>query len=76
MAKFDKVNHTTKRRTLDRADVTDHVWTGVMPAYEAFGEPIASATNKVTSVPSYLAKHASTTTSDNHKKALEMAKEP
>lgn len=65
-----------EKKDLDRADVTDHVWTGVMPAYEAFGEPISSATNKVTSVPSYLAKHASTTTSNNHKKALEMAKEP
>ena len=65
-----------ENKDLDRADVTDHVWTGVMPAYEAFGEPIPSATNKVASVPSYLAKHASTITANNNKKALDMAKEP
>lgn len=54
----------------DRADITGRVWTGVVPVYESFGEPIACPTNKVNPLPEYIDKYVKETTSNN----LEWAK--
>jgi uncharacterized protein len=59
-----------------RKEITDSVWTGVIPVYETFGEPIPSANNKVSQVPEYVASYVSNTTASNKNKSLAMAKEP
>lgn len=59
-----------------RSEITESVWTGVIPVYETLGEPIPSKNNKVKQVPDYVAGYAAKTTKGNHTKSLEMAQEP
>lgn len=44
------------RNDLKDEDVTRRTWTGVVPMYMQYGEPVADETNKVTKVPEYLAR--------------------
>jgi len=60
----------------NRDEITEKVWTGVVPVYEAFDTPIASATNKVKELPSYLDSYVSQTNSGNRETALEAVNEP
>lgn len=60
----------------NRSEITDTVWTGVVPVYETFGEPIPSAENKVKSVPGYIGSYLTQTTDNNKARALDAAKEP
>lgn len=62
-------------KDLNREDVTSTVWTGVVPVYETFGEPIASSGNKVKNVPEYIATYAYQKTAANKEGALEAVKE-
>ncbi|KAJ5946946.1 hypothetical protein N7454_003785 [Penicillium verhagenii] len=39
----------------DNADITNRIWTGVVPVWEMFGEPVSSDGNKVTEVPEHIA---------------------
>lgn len=59
-----------------RADITDKVWTGVVPVYETFDSPIPSATNKVEPIPEYIQKYVQTTTAENRQIAHNAVKEP
>jgi uncharacterized protein len=59
-----------------RKEIADSVWTGVIPVYETYGEPIPSANNKVSQVPEHVASYVSNTTVANKDKSLAMAKEP
>jgi hypothetical protein len=63
-------------KDLDRSDVTDTVWTGVVPVYEKFGEPIICPTNKVKQIPTYIEEYVNNTNSANHTAAIEAAEEP
>jgi uncharacterized protein len=63
-------------KDLNRSDVTDSVWTGVVPVYETFGEPIICPTNKVKQIPNYIEEYVRNTNSANHAAALEAAEEP
>ncbi|KAF2838151.1 FMN-binding split barrel [Patellaria atrata CBS 101060] len=45
--------HDDKKDLRDHASV-ERVWTGVVPAWETVGDPVASETNKVERVPQYL----------------------
>jgi uncharacterized protein len=38
----------------DREDVTGRIWTGVVPFWETFGEPVPSPLNKVKGVPEHI----------------------
>lgn len=60
----------------NREDVTQRVWTGVVPVYEAFDDPIPSATNKVTQLPTYIGSYVSQTNSENLEIARNAVKEP
>jgi uncharacterized protein len=60
----------------NRPDVTDKVWTGVVPVYETFGEPIPCATNKVKQLPTYIDGYVSNATAQNRETAVEATKEP
>ena len=42
------------RKDKENDAVTSQVWTGVIPVYEQFGQPIASADNRVSNVPDYI----------------------
>jgi len=57
-------------------EVTNKVWTGVVPVYEAFDAPIPSATNKIQQLPTYLASYVSQTNNGNRKTALNAVEEP
>jgi nitroimidazol reductase NimA-like FMN-containing flavoprotein (pyridoxamine 5'-phosphate oxidase superfamily) len=58
----------------DMADeaLKDRVWTGVVPAYQTFGEPLASGYNRV-EVPGYLAEYVKDANEGNKEQALEAA---
>lgn len=42
------------RKDRDNEEVTGRVWTGVVPVWETYGEPVASDDNKVGEVPEYI----------------------
>lgn len=62
-------------KDLDREDVTSSVWTGVVPVWETYGQPIPNGTNKVKDVPNYITSFVSETNASNEEEALEAAKE-
>ncbi|RHZ53409.1 hypothetical protein CDV55_103323 [Aspergillus turcosus] len=43
-----------ERKDKSNDDVTNKVWTGVVPVYEVFGDPVPSPENKVSEVPEYI----------------------
>lgn len=64
-----------EEKDLQREDVTRSTWTGVVPLWETYGEPIPSATNKVKDVPAYVSSFVSAESQSNREQALEAAKE-
>ncbi len=62
-------------KDLDRADVTEKMWTGVVPLYETVAEPISNPTNTVKETPDYIKQYVSSSNKGNEKTALEAAKE-
>lgn len=59
-----------------RAEITEKVWTGVVPVYETLDTPIPSATNKVQQLPAYLESYVSETNAGNRQSAVDAEKEP
>lgn len=43
-----------ERKDTERDDVTGRIWTGVIPVYETFGEPVASDGNRLEEVPGHI----------------------
>lgn len=62
-------------KDLNREDVTSSVWTGVVPVYEAFGEPVPATTTLIKETPAYISSYAKEATISNRKQALEATKE-
>ena len=62
------------KKDLDRADVLDRVWTGVVPMWEQFGEPIPGPYNKVAEVPEYIARYVSAANEEHEQLAVAAAK--
>jgi len=60
----------------NRDEITERVWTGVVPVYETLDTPVPSATNKVKSLPSYLDSYVLETTNGNRQTALNATNEP
>ncbi|KAB8074513.1 hypothetical protein BDV29DRAFT_121472 [Aspergillus leporis] len=50
-------------------EVTSNVWTGVVPVWETFGEPVPSPENKVTKVPDYITRFITKNNEQNRKYA-------
>ncbi|KAL3443652.1 hypothetical protein BJX65DRAFT_284889 [Aspergillus insuetus] len=46
-----------EKKDKDNQEVTDRVWTGVVPVWETFGEPIPDPLNKVETVPEYISSY-------------------
>ncbi|KAL8920004.1 MAG: hypothetical protein Q9172_004698 [Xanthocarpia lactea] len=42
------------KKDLERADITDRVWTGVIPMWETLGDPVASESNRVEGEPEHI----------------------
>lgn len=59
----------------NRDEITDKVWTGVVPVYEAFEAPIPSDTNKVKEIPTYITSYVNDTNDGNRKTALNAVNE-
>ena len=59
-----------------RQDITESTWTGVVPVFETFGTPVASATNRVDDVPAYIREYVEETTAGNERYAGEAARKP
>lgn len=59
----------------DRPEVTEKVWTGVVPVYETYGEPVPCATNKVKQTPEYILSYVKETTASNAQQAQDAIQE-
>ena len=47
-------NKSADPKDIGNTELTDRVWTGVIPVWECFGEPVPSSENKVSPVPQYI----------------------
>ncbi|KAJ5925281.1 hypothetical protein N7454_007920 [Penicillium verhagenii] len=54
-----------ERKDTERDEITGRVWTGVIPVYETFGEPIPSQGNTLTEVPEHITKFIKAKNSQN-----------
>lgn len=46
-----------ERKDTGNEEVSNRVWTGVVPVWEAFGQPIPSPENKITEVPEHISAY-------------------
>lgn len=74
-AKIRKGEPHDDDKDLKRQDIIDAVWTGVVPLYEQYGEPIPNATNRVKEVPEYITSYVRDSSNSNKETAMEAAKE-
>jgi len=58
-------------KDFDRQELRDDIWTGVIPVYECFGEPVPSSTNKVAEVPAHVVAYAREMREKNERYAAE-----
>ncbi|KIV87298.1 hypothetical protein PV11_02853 [Exophiala sideris] len=47
-----------EKKDLDREELQDEIWTGVIPVYEHYGEPVPYKTNRVKDVPEHVVAYA------------------
>lgn len=59
---------------LGEEGVLDAVWTGVVPVYERFGEPVVGPYNRVKEVPEYVKSYVEEMNKGNESYALEAAR--
>ena len=64
------------KKDLDRDEVLDRTWTGVVPVWEHIGDPIAAEVNRVEEIPEYLREFVDGTNEVNKRTALEAVNEP
>lgn len=60
-----------ERKDKQNEETTSRVWTGVVPVWETFGEPIPSAENKVKEVPEYIASYVARSNDRNRTYAVD-----
>ncbi|KAI9848004.1 MAG: hypothetical protein M1838_000676 [Thelocarpon superellum] len=63
-------------KDLEREEVVGTTWTGVVPIYEHYSEPVAGEANHVPAVPEYLCDFVQTANEDGKRAALDAVKEP
>jgi nitroimidazol reductase NimA-like FMN-containing flavoprotein (pyridoxamine 5'-phosphate oxidase superfamily) len=56
-----------------RTELLDRIWTGVVPVYETYGEPVPSGYNRIEKVPTNIADHIVETNETNEKYAIRAA---
>ncbi|KAI9709669.1 MAG: hypothetical protein M1812_007647 [Candelaria pacifica] len=52
-------------------EIVDRVWTGVVPVYESYGEPIPGPSNRVQPIPSHVTDHVKILNQQNKSYALD-----
>lgn len=52
-----------------REDLTNEIWTGVVPVWEAYGDPVPSSVNRVAEVPEHIKDHISALNETNEQYA-------
>jgi nitroimidazol reductase NimA-like FMN-containing flavoprotein (pyridoxamine 5'-phosphate oxidase superfamily) len=57
-------------------EIRDKVWTGVVPVYEAFGEPVPSPNNRVEKVPEYVEEYIRESNAEGLAYATEAGEKP
>ncbi len=65
----DGMPHDDKKDTT-KDEVVDKVWTGVVPIYETYGEPIPGPSNKVKQIPSHVSEHVKNLNRQNESYAI------
>ncbi|KAL1970043.1 hypothetical protein VTN77DRAFT_6448 [Rasamsonia byssochlamydoides] len=60
-----------ERKDIQNEETTGRVWTGVVPVWETFGEPIPSAENKVKDVPEYITSYVAQSNDRNRSYAID-----
>ncbi|KAH8704931.1 hypothetical protein BGW36DRAFT_366468 [Talaromyces proteolyticus] len=59
-----------EKKDYQNEEVTNRVWTGVIPVHEVFGEPIPSPANKVKELPGYIRSYIDTSNQQNEQYAV------
>lgn len=59
-----------EKKDIEDPEVRKKFWTGVVPMWQTFGEPIPSHSNEVKEVPEHIASYVSKATADNRKYAI------
>ncbi|KAL4795108.1 hypothetical protein BDV19DRAFT_363622 [Aspergillus venezuelensis] len=54
-----------EKKDTENAEITESVWTGVVPVWETFGEPIPSSLNKLQEVPDYVTTYVANMNAQN-----------
>lgn len=72
-AKIREGNASDERHDLDDQELVDRTWTGVLPMYQAAGEPVPSLYSKA-DLPAHLKEFADDFSSENKKHSAEIAK--
>lgn len=54
-------------KDFNREELKDQIWTGVVPVYEHFGEPVPGKANRVKDVPAHVVDFATESTKTNEK---------
>lgn len=62
------------KKDLQRDDVLDKVWTGVIPVWQTVGEPIAAKVNRVADIPEHVSSFQKDENERNEEYAVEAAK--
>ncbi|GBF65666.1 hypothetical protein TMEN_8384 [Trichophyton mentagrophytes] len=65
-----------EKQDIDSMEVKEKVWSGIVPVWQTFGEPVPSSTNMVKEVPAYLKEYVSKVTEENKKHAYAAMKLP
>lgn len=63
-----------ERKDKDNEEITSRVWTGVVPVWETYGEPIPSPDNKVKGVPEHIKSYVTSMNERNRAYATSAAK--
>ena len=63
-----------EKKDLERDDVMDNVWTGVIPVWQTIGEPIPAEVNRVKDLPQYLRTFVEDGNSESEEYAIQAAR--
>ncbi|EEP76290.1 conserved hypothetical protein [Uncinocarpus reesii 1704] len=65
-----------EKKDTGKSEVTEKVWTGVVPVWQTFGEPLPDKLNKVKEVPEHITSYIATANARNQQYAVDAVKIP
>jgi nitroimidazol reductase NimA-like FMN-containing flavoprotein (pyridoxamine 5'-phosphate oxidase superfamily) len=63
-----------EKKDYKNEELTGRIWTGVVPVWETFGEPVPSAQNKVKEVPEHISTYVASSNDQNQTYAIDAVK--